>query len=277
MPTPIPKWNPRLSPAYRGGLPAPPVLRAVGGRSACAAVPADLEEIVYRGTELVRRRTRKPSDETVATGIQALDRVLEGGVTRGAVTELVGSRSCGRMAAILATLAGMTAGGEIAALVDLGNHLDVEAAQRAGVNLQRLLWLRPRRLPEAMELTEMLLQTGLALVVADLGLPPVRGRVSTGAWMRIVRAAEVHGGAVLISAPYHISGHTPQTVVRLAGGRGAWSGKRRGAPLLEALNLSCTVVRRRGGRPGAHARGSLPVATPTTSPRHLLAGQAGAP
>lgn len=232
-------------------------LRAVEAVPSRPPIPGGLERLVCRGTELVRRRRREEHGEPLPTGLAALDELLEGGLARGAVTELVGARSCGRMAVALSALAGVTGGGEIAALVDLGDHLDAGAARRAGVVLERLLWLRPRRLPEALEVTEMVLQTGFPLVVTDLGLPPVRGRVSPGAWMRIAREAAAHGGAVLLSSPYPLAGHTPRAVVRLGGGRGAWPGRGRGAPLLGGLELCCTVLRRRGSRPRVAARSRL--------------------
>jgi hypothetical protein len=181
--------------------------------------------------------------------------------------ELFGSRSGGRMAAVLSMLATTTDRGEIGALIDLGDHLDPCSAAAAGVDLRRLLWLRPRRLPEVLELTELLLQAGFLLVVADLGLPPVRGKVSAGAWMRITRAAREHRAAVLLSSPYHVSGHTADAVVRMTGGRGGWSdlGRRR-LPLLEGLTLSCTVIRQRGKRPGMRSSQSLTAVEAAFSP-----------
>ena len=115
--------------------------------------------------------------------------------------ELSGRRSCGRFSIGIAALASATSSGEAAALVDLGSHLDPQSAEAAGVDLTRLLWVRPRKLKEAVASAEMLLATGFPLVVVDLGLPPVRGRfVPDAAWVRLTRAAHAHKAALLLLA-----------------------------------------------------------------------------
>ncbi|NOZ78331.1 MAG: hypothetical protein GXP48_03945 [Acidobacteria bacterium] len=228
-------------------------LRVVSERLRRRPLPEELDGWVVRGAELVLQRRRERRETPLPAGLGALNAVLEGGLARGAVTELVGARSCGRMTAVLAALAEVTGRGEIAALVDLGDQLDAEGAREAGVDLERLLWLRPRRLPGALEMTELTLQAGFPLVVIDLGLPPVRGRVSPGAWMRIAREAAARGGTVLLSSPYPVAGHTTTAIARFFRGRGAWSGRPGVSALLEGLHLGCTILRRRGGRPGQRA------------------------
>jgi len=176
------------------------------------------------------------------------------------MVELVAARSAGRMGVVLAALASVTGRGEPAVLIDLGDHLDPVSAESAGVELPRLLWLGPRHLPSAVEMAELFLQTEIPLVVLELGLPPVRGRVATGAWMRLRQAAAGHRSTLLVASPWHASGHTAWAVVRLHGGRGRWNRRRGAPPLLEGLQLDCRLVRRRGGRPGATARQELDVA-----------------
>ncbi len=229
-------------------------LRAVPPRM---PLPREIERLVCRGSELALRHARKAGAQPLPTGLAPLDEVLEGGLVRGAITELVGSKSCGRMATVATVLAHATACGENAALVDLGDHLDAEAVQEAGADLRRLLWLRPRRLPEALDMTELLLQAGFPLVVTDLGLPPIRGRVSSGAWIRVAREATAHNAHVLLSSPYPIAGHAPVAVVRLFRLRGRWSGRQGVSAVLESTRFSCLVLRRRGGRPGGRAHGRL--------------------
>src|SRR5262249_60030347 len=81
-------------------------------------------------------------DASAATGIHALDARLGGGLPRGQVSELVGPRSSGRTSLVLQMLAAATARGEIVALVDALDTLDVESAVAAGIDLDRLLWVR---------------------------------------------------------------------------------------------------------------------------------------
>src|SRR6476469_8068956 len=95
---------------------------------------------------------------------RALDRLLTG-LPKGRLVELVGRRTSGRHSLALDALAAATSAGESAGLVDLGDHLDPEAASAAGIDLERLLWVRPRRLKQALASAEMLLSTGFPLVV----------------------------------------------------------------------------------------------------------------
>src|SRR5436190_5508078 len=83
------------------------------------------------------------NDAAVApTGITALDARLGGGFPRGQLSELVGPRSSGRTSVLLGMIAAATARGELAALVDAGDRFDAASAAAAGIDLERLLWIR---------------------------------------------------------------------------------------------------------------------------------------
>ena len=82
-------------------------------------------------------------DRAVAsTRCTGLDRQLGGGFPRGQLSELIGQRSAGRTTLLLHTLAAATARGELVALVDALDMFDVASAVAAGVDLDRLLWVR---------------------------------------------------------------------------------------------------------------------------------------
>src|SRR5262249_49140907 len=84
-----------------------------------------------------------PSDEKVSPfrfGITELDS-LTGGIPRGAITEVLGPAGSGRAALMLSVLAHSTANRELCALVDT-DMLDVASAAQAGIDLDRLLWVR---------------------------------------------------------------------------------------------------------------------------------------
>src|SRR5207247_4341682 len=70
-----------------------------------------------------------------------------GGFPRGQLSELVGPRSSGRTSLLLRLLAAATARGELVALVDALDMLDVESAAAAGIDLDRLLWVRGHVVP----------------------------------------------------------------------------------------------------------------------------------
>ena len=165
----------------------------------------------------------------------------------------MGGRSSGRFSLALATLAAATAGGEAAALVDLGGHLDPQAAQAAGATLERLLWIRPERLRDALAAAETVLGAGFPLVVLDLGYPPVPGgRGPDSSWLRLRRAAESQRAALLVSAPYRVSGAAAAAVVHARGRRAAWRG-RGGAPRLLAATEAELRLERSRARPDVAA------------------------
>jgi recombination protein RecA len=83
----------------------------------------------------------RPSPEMVSSGIREID-ALTGGLPRGYLSEICGSASSGRTSVLLAALAAATRREEVCALVDATDALDAASAAAAGVDLERLLWVR---------------------------------------------------------------------------------------------------------------------------------------
>ena len=83
----------------------------------------------------------RSSPEMVSSGIREID-VLAGGLPRGCLSEICGSASSGRTSVLLAALAAATRREEVCALVDTTDALDAISATAAGVELERLLWIR---------------------------------------------------------------------------------------------------------------------------------------
>jgi hypothetical protein len=83
----------------------------------------------------------RPAPEMVSSGVSAID-ALTGGLPRGCLTELCGPASSGRTTMLLAALAAATRRGEFCAVVDASDALDPQSAAAAGVDLERLLWVR---------------------------------------------------------------------------------------------------------------------------------------
>ncbi len=164
---------------------------------------------------------------TVPFGITALDE-LTGGLPRGALTEIVGSASSGRTGVMLSALAAATRRHEICALVDASDCFDPVSAVTAGVDLERLLWVRcdsrpsaqakagrgfsnslPARagfafssaLEQVLKVTDLLLQAGgFGMVVVDLGDIPAASarRVPLTSWFRYRRAVEPTATVLLL-------------------------------------------------------------------------------
>ena len=188
----------------------------------------------------------------LATGIEGLDRLLSGGLARGKLVEITGRRSSGRFAVSLSSVASATGRGENSALVDLDDALDPENAAAAGVDLRRLFWVRPRRIRDAVYAAEVVIGAGFPLVVLDLGLPPLGGRVPDAAWVRLARAARAHDAALLVASPYPVSGAAADAVLRLERGVAGWSGGP-SPRLLAGMAARCVVEKKRGERPGRAA------------------------
>jgi len=207
--------------------------RGLVKKTAALALLSGMGAKLSRASDLPSPAARR---ETLPTRVPALDRLLEGGLPRGAFVEISSRRSAGRFSIGLSTLASATSSGEAAALVDLGGHLDPQSAEAAGVDLARLLWVRPEKLKGAVTSAEMLLATGFPLVVVDLGLPPVRGRfVPDAAWVRLARAARTRGASLLLLSPYRVSGIAADAVVAADAARPVWNGAVRAPRLLDGL------------------------------------------
>lgn len=241
-----------------------------------AMLPDEVRRAVCRASELGLRRAQTVREAPLATSVAALDEVLGGGLPRGALVELVGRGSCGRFATLLATLQQITSAGEAAALVDQGSQLDPQAATAAGIDLDRLLWLRPERLDDSLAAAEMLVTTGFPLVALDLGLPPVLGRPPLAAWLRLARSSAAHHAVVLVGSPYRLSGCAASAVLSSGWGRGRWSGAVGGLRLLDGLTArleldKCTGARSRqttqtaASFTTADAAFRAPIAAPTTT------------
>jgi hypothetical protein len=230
-----------------------------------SALPETFRARIRSARELGREPA--PERPPLATSLALLDRLLDGGLPRGRMIELVGRRTCGRFATVLAVLAASTGAGESTALVDLGDALDPRAAEAAGVDLERLLWLRPASIRQTLAAAEVLLEAGFCTVVVELGPPPVAGgRGPEAAWLRLGRLARERRAVLLVASPYRVSGTGAETVLAAAPARVAWSGaaggRRRLAPLLTGLTVHLERQKHRGAAPGESGRLTLPLDTP---------------
>lgn len=176
---------------------------------------AEHQSVLARLRDEIRRIERRPGRRSgaVPCGIAAVDGVLPGGgFPRGALSDLAGGPASGKTAVALSLLAGLS-GGELAAWVDATGELYPPAAEARGVDLGRLLIVRPtilRASPEgpgaergprradwrsALWASEALLASGaFAAVVMDAAAP--RAIPGADAVSRRLQAAAERGGAV---------------------------------------------------------------------------------
>lgn len=81
--------------------------------------------------------------DAIPSGVPAVDVALrDGGWRRGEVSELIGPRSSGRTTVLVSTLAAAARQGEVVALVDALDRFDPVTAAAAGLDLERVLWIR---------------------------------------------------------------------------------------------------------------------------------------
>jgi hypothetical protein len=170
----------------------------------------------------------RPAPQMVSSGVREID-ALTGGLPRGCLTEICGPASSGRTSVLLAVLAAATQRQEVCALVDISDAFNPHSAAAAGVNFEKMLWVRcghlhkpdsPQRHPsallragsvrekntkiekpveQALRVTDLLLQSGgFGLVIIDLGDTPLKmaRRIPLTSWFRFQRAVE-HTATVL--------------------------------------------------------------------------------
>ena len=241
---PPPVLVPPPPPVAPGQSPAMRELRAALGPSMAAKVRS--------GAELLRSAANSGQTSIIPTMLETIDALLGGGLQRGKLVELVSRFASGRFSIVLSTLAAATTMGEAAALIDLGDHFDPQLAEENGVDLRRLLWVRPRTVKEAVMSAEMVTATGFQLVIVDAGLHPVRGRrAPEAAWVRLARTAESHNTAMLVSSPYPLTGTACEAVLKGTIARARWIGRGNAPRLLEGIEMNVTLEKHRHIKPGS--------------------------
>jgi recombination protein RecA len=107
--------------------------------------------------------------QVVSTGSLGLDIALGvGGLPRGRVVEIYGPESSGKTTLTLQVIAEMQKVGGTCAFIDAEHALDVQYAQKLGVNLTDLLISQPDTGEQALEITDALVRSGsVDLIVID--------------------------------------------------------------------------------------------------------------
>ena len=185
--------------------------------------------------------------EAILTGIRQLDETF-GGIWRGALTEITGPVSSGRTSLLLSVLTSLTRKQEVCALVDANDMFDPESAAAAGVELERLLWVRcdgnpqqqrptgrphkssakargMERLEQAFKAADFILQSkGFGMVVLDLAaLPPeLVHRVPLTSWFRFRRVVENTETALLVLEQEPHAKTCASLVLQLQPGQSKW-------------------------------------------------------
>lgn len=204
----------------------------------------------------------------VPMDVAAIDACLCGGLPRGQLSELAGPRSSGRVTLLLQMMAAATARGEIVALVDTLDRLDVASAAAAGIDLSRLLWIRgqeiagragpfgpadhfgrpaspaDRALDRALKALNLVLQAGgFGVVVLDLADVPLAAmrQIPFNTWMRVQRVIEGSDTACVLLASEPLARSAGGLTVTLAG-RATWVGTSDRSRRLSGIDVRARVV-----------------------------------
>jgi len=137
------------------------------------------------------------------TGLATFDRVLPGGLERGAVTELCAMENVWGSALVLRQIIRQAAAThQWMSLVDGADSFDPNSFDNA--TLEHLLWLRCSKAEQAIKAADIILRDGnLPIVVMDLAMNTAREwrRIPSSTWYRFQRLVEDGGAAFLAITP----------------------------------------------------------------------------
>ena len=164
---------------------------------------AEIESEVASRFATAFKLQEKPPVAVVSTGILEVDS-LTGGLPRGAITEIFGSASSGRTSFMISALAYATTHDEVCVLIDTNDTFDPISAAEAGLNLERLLWIRcAANVEHAFKAADLLLQGGgFGIVVLDIGdvVGTDARRIISSWWYRFRRVVENTPTAFIVIA-----------------------------------------------------------------------------
>jgi len=236
----------------------------LNGQTASAEQLQQLLEFpgVFKGHELTRKEGR------LTCGIEPLDALI-GGLARGRISEITGPISSGKTTIAASFVSAASRRGEVVGWVDVPGAFDPRSLEAAGADLARILWLcfakkpassrsvfisKERERRNELKAAELLLEAGgFGLVVIDFGA--MRFPLSQSASLRLARAAERSGAAVLALANHRICGTFAALTLSMSKLRASFSRLGKDAPaLFDGLRLEASVERNKLGLFGDRAQ-----------------------
>lgn len=161
-------------------------------------------EVASRFGSVFKRGEKLPA-HFASSGVSEIDALTSGGLPRGAITEIFGAASSGRISFLLSALSNATSNQEVCALIDISDTFDPASAANARVDFDQLLWVRcGNSLERAFKATDLLLQSGgfgfVALNLADVAAKNTR-RIISSWWFRFRRALESTPTVLMVVTP----------------------------------------------------------------------------
>ena len=236
-----------------------------------ALAVSELESLLRReglGSALASPTPAETRFPPASTGFSELDRMLGGGAPRGEILECLGGVSAGCTTLGLSAAAQATERGERTAYVDASDAFDPVAAARAGVRLDRLLWVRcngrkarrfgkrfggPTRAAQAWKAVKILASSAAFdwIVMDLLGLAAGELReIERSPWVGLRQAVAQGRTTVWVLASEHVTGSAASCTLRCERRDARWQGSR--GPSLRfsgaSFEASLTSARRGVGR-----------------------------
>ncbi len=153
-----------------------------------------------------RAEAGSPVQNHWATGLQQIDGATEGGLTRGALTEIIaGGKSSGSALVLQELIRHAARQNEIVTVVDGRDSLDVTQLEPAV--LARLLWVRSRSAEEALKAVDLILRDqNLPLVLLDLAANDEwqLRKIPATTWYRFQRLIEITSTVCIVFTPHHL-------------------------------------------------------------------------
>ena len=193
------------------------------------------------------RLGKRPPALFISSGITQVDK-LTGGIPRGGITLVVGPPSSGRTTLMNSALSAAVSSGEVCAVVDASDAFHPASAEAAGVDLERLLWVRcGGNVSHTITAAEIILQGGgFGLVVLDLGTITEGSLIPDSTWFRYRRAVENSPTCLLVIGTETLSVSCASLVLEMEAAKPRWGGKP-GAPSIAnpLLGLELTIKQRK--------------------------------
>jgi hypothetical protein len=172
-----------------------------------------------------------------------------------------GASSSGRTSLALILLAATTARGELAGWVDGVDAFDPISAERLGVDLDRVLWVRTPSWRETLAATERLVQTeGFPLVLLDWTARPAGP--SAASWLRLTRLAAASRTTLLLLSTERLAGAHAALAIEMQPAQARFTGT---PALLEELETRMVLVRNRAAPVDPDRSHPIPMTPPHES------------
>jgi hypothetical protein len=217
---------------------------------------AELRSLIERRWHGVSARVGAAPAPGLLTGDSGLDIALgSSGITRGRMAELFGAPSSGKTTLAFAILAARTRAGDIVAWVDSSRAFFAPAAAAAGIDLRRLLVVRPSGAAAARRAVDALVRGGACTVVA-LDCAGLSDPLRAHHCARLVSQAEKTGTVLLVLSGGDVPAVASFSSVRMRADGLAphWQSGNAGSRRLAGCVVSVTVAKSRTAAPGKCVR-----------------------